>query len=71
MKDLYGKEIPQSVMDAYEIELKAFEDMMYKRQPMRENYSSDAEYMKAYRAWDMALSCDAPNRPGYYRANND
>jgi hypothetical protein len=20
---------------------------------------------------DMALSCDAPNKPGYYRANND
>lgn len=21
--------------------------------------------------WEMAFSCDAPNKPGYYRANND
>jgi hypothetical protein len=22
-------------------------------------------------AWQMAFSCDAPNKPGYFRANND
>lgn len=29
------------------------------------------EYQKALAEWKMMCSCDAPNKPGYYRANND
>lgn len=28
-------------------------------------------YHKAVSEWRMMRSCDAPNEPGYYRANND
>lgn len=28
-------------------------------------------YQAAKRRWEMMASCDAPNKPGYYRANND
>jgi len=29
------------------------------------------DYKKALSEWEMMRSCDAPNKPGYYRANND
>lgn len=43
------------------------------------NYPAHAEtaleaariYKAAMSEWDMMSSCDAPNKPGYYRANND
>jgi hypothetical protein len=28
-------------------------------------------YWQALSSWEMMRSCDAPNKPGYYRANND
>jgi len=28
-------------------------------------------YKKELSEWEMKRSCDAPNRPGYYRSNND
>ena len=28
-------------------------------------------YNQALSQWEMMCSCDAPNKPGYYRANND
>lgn len=28
-------------------------------------------YKIAMAEWEMMRSCDAPNKPGYYRANND
>lgn len=28
-------------------------------------------YRQAVSKWEMMRSCDAPNKPGYYRANND
>lgn len=28
-------------------------------------------YRRAVSQWDMSKSMDAPNKPGYYRANND
>ncbi len=37
-----------------------------------ERYSNDWDaYQKKLSAWEMMRSCDAPNKPGYYRANND
>jgi len=29
------------------------------------------DYRKELAEWEMKRSCDAPNKPGYYRANND
>jgi len=31
----------------------------------------EEKFNKAYSEWQMMWSCDAPNKPGYYRANND
>jgi len=37
-----------------------------------ERYSNDWDaYQKKLSEWEMMCSCDAPNKPGYYRANND
>lgn len=81
MKDLYGKEISKERMDEYYAELEAFEKRMHEKKPRKENYgfmngmfpdeASERAYNNAYAEWDMAFSCDAPNMPGYYRANND
>lgn len=97
MKDLYGKEIPQSEIDAYELEMIKFEarclgKMPYLKDTLRDvledlvriipkAYGLDPEKysividarkkLKEYSQWEMMRSCDAPNRPGYYRANND
>jgi hypothetical protein len=81
MKDLYGSEIPQSEFDKYEADLKEFEAMMKSKEPKKEDYGfsnkmfpdaeSEHSYNSAYSEWHMKLFCDAPNKPGYYRANND
>lgn len=41
------------------------------KRPNPKNYANDEVFKSAYSAWEMMSSCDAPNRPGYYRANND
>jgi hypothetical protein len=33
--------------------------------------SSERAFQNAYNEWHMNWSCFEPNRPGYYRANND
>jgi hypothetical protein len=48
----------------YEKEAKEFEERMRAREPKDKD-------SREYREWRMAYSCDAPNKPGYYRANND
>jgi hypothetical protein len=64
----------------YYKDLKEFQESMYTKEPKREQFGwnngwhseeQERDYHKAYSEWDMALSCDAPNKPGYYRANND
>ena len=71
--------------DAYEIEKAAFEARMESIKPQmpssldfpiskrgdEEFHYAMEEYKKAYREWDRAHSMDAPNKPGYYRSNND
>lgn len=44
---------------------------MAAKKPNRKEYSSHVEFDRAMSRWDMERSCDAPNPPGYYRANND
>lgn len=61
--------------------LKSFNERMYAKKPIRpdrEYFPDDASFERALDGyqirlgeWEMALSCDAPNKPGYYRANND
>lgn len=41
------------------------------RKPKRENFASDAEWLTAFNEWSMDEAMSAPNKPGYYRANND
>lgn len=76
-----GKEITQEQMDAYDIELKKWHDYMDSIKPekptpdMFPDPGSFNQCMEIYHdcinEWNMKLWCDAPNRPGYYRANND
>lgn len=64
--------------ERYYVESKEFEERMQAKKPKREDYQSDVyggfteeAYQKDLSAWQMAYSCDAPNKPGYYRANDD
>ena len=42
------------------------------KQGYLERYSNDWDaYQKKLSEWEMMRSCDATNKPGYYRANND
>jgi len=56
---------------AYYADLKAHRERMQATKPKREDFESEADFYKAQSRWDMAYHCDAPNKPGYYRANND
>jgi hypothetical protein len=81
MKDLYGVPISKERMDAYFAELKAYEQMMYAKEPKKETFGFDGKmwpdfesekaFSNAYSEWHMSFHCNAPNEPGYYRANND
>ncbi len=71
MKDLYGKEIPQSVMDAYEVELNEFIKKMNNYKPNEGDYQDMDMFKHALSEWNKSYSMDMPNKPGYYRANND
>ena len=35
------------------------------------DYMMQKKYTMPPGEWSIAFSCDAPNKPGYYRANND
>jgi hypothetical protein len=51
--------------------LQEFNEQMLERKPKREHFDVESEYQRALDWWSTCLSCDAPNKPGYYRANND
>lgn len=57
--------------DKYYADLKAHEQRMDDTKPMRCNFQDDDAFHNAMVEWDRARFCDAPNEPGYYRANND
>jgi hypothetical protein len=48
-----------------------FQEMMEDRKPKRELFADVTEFERALSQWQMKRSCDEPNKPGYYRANND
>lgn len=65
----------------YYRKLNAFNERMEAKKPMRpdrEWFPDDASFERALDGyqirlgeWEMSLSCDRPNKPGYYRAAND
>ncbi len=55
--------------DSYEADLLRLEIYMETIRPYVGDFKDLDEYRRAKSKWDMANSCDAPNKPGYY--NND
>lgn len=58
-------------MEVYEKELKRHQDYCAKIKPIRENYLTESAFKMDMAEWDKKLFMDAPNAPGYTRANND
>ena len=77
-KDLMGKQTTPEQWEKYQIELKNHqawiqgrrEFLMQILKSVFENGIGPTE-QKFNRELDQSLSMDAPNEPGYYRANND
>jgi hypothetical protein len=57
--------------DQYQEEMNTHEQRMEKKKPNRADYEHAEEYYSAHQHWIMESLMDAPNKPGYYRANND
>lgn len=57
--------------DQWLLDISTFERRMDARKPKRINFELVGDYDRACLNWEIAKSCDAPNEPGYYRANND
>lgn len=71
----------QAQWDQYEIDKAKHEERVKREKPLEpeatlylsfeEYQEAMTDYRKKYSEWQMMSSCDAPNKPGYYRANND
>lgn len=61
----------QAQWDRYNDELIEHQIYCDKIRPKRENFETQVEYDAAFSEWQKILFMDAPNEPGYYRANND
>lgn len=61
----YPKGTTKEQWDRYEKEAAEFEKKMRAIEPPRE------EMPELWNEWLRSYSMDAPNKPGYYRANND
>ena len=48
-----------------------FSDRMNQSRPVLSDFKDTDSFETAIRRWNESLSMDAPNEPGYYRANND
>ena len=63
--------------DAYEIEKAEHEAYCDRIEPKEKDFTDEfgcldeRAYNMAMREWDRVRLMDAPNEPGYYRANND
>lgn len=58
-------------MASYEAERKSHEAYCEQKKPKRENYLTEKAFTTDWAEWDRMRFMDAPNKPGYYRANND
>jgi len=80
-KDLNGKETTKEQWDRYESDCAEFEARMRLIEPKKKDYGfdnkmwpdfeSEKAFNEAYSEWHKSYFMDAPNKPGYYRANND
>lgn len=70
-RGLDGSLITREEWDRYYDEKEAFDKKMEAKRPDPLLYSSPEQYCEAMEEWRRACSMDAPNEPGYYRANND
>lgn len=57
--------------ERYYADLKAHKEFMKLRQPRVLDFQTLADYQNAYSRWQFDSAMSAPNKPGYYRANND
>lgn len=55
----------------YEEELKAHNEYMEDIKPIRENFDTDRDFLRATNNWRMESAMRKPNEPGYFWANND
>lgn len=55
----------------YEEALRMFDKSMQNNKPRAENFKDSEEFERQLNAWQRVYFMDAPNKPGYYRANND
>jgi len=67
----YPKGTTKEQWDQYELDLKLHELRMSKTEPCRCDYATKEAYDSAHSKWQFDSLMDAPNEPGYYRANND
>lgn len=58
-------------MTEYDIRRMEHDRFYDARKPKRYEYSTEEEYKKAYDQWALEWSVNLPNKPGYFRANND
>ncbi len=58
-------------MEQYEKDLQEHIEYCEKIKPLREKYLTEQAFKLDMSEWDKKLHMDAPNKPGYYRANND
>lgn len=77
-KDLNGKETTKEQWQQYELDLKNHENWCDSRLEFSETvikfvqlYGPEEAYERIKRSIDEIRSMDSPNKPGYYRANND
>jgi len=67
----YPKGTTEAQWKQYEADLKEFEERMLLKKPEPQFYLDADKYDSDIRKWKMESLMDAPNEPGYYRANND
>jgi hypothetical protein len=63
--------VEKEAMANYEKELEFHVQLYNQRKPKREDYTSDVAWHTAFNQWSMDEAMNRPNKPGYYRANND
>ena len=67
----YPKGTTKEQWEQYYEALKVHYERVKRERPDLKKFLSNEAYTAAYSEWQMMSSCDAPNKPGYYRANND
>lgn len=64
-------EADRRAMENYEKDLLHHNEFWEAKKPNRDHYEDRLQYERDMSAWHRGYHMDAPNKPGYYRANND